>query len=126
MNRETGITQTLLDLEQRLFQPDVRHSREEMAKLLAEDFIEIGSSGKVYDRNSIIEETGREEGILITLSSFNVRSLSNEIALVTYRAAITDTTKHNTAYSIRSSIWNNIDGNWRMVFHQGTPTRETP
>ena len=126
MNRETGITQTLLDLEQHLFQPEVRHSNEDMEKFLAEDFVEIGSSGKVYDRNSIIEETGREEGILITLSSFNVRSLSNEIALVTYRAAITDTTKHNTAYSIRSSIWNNIDGNWSMVFHQGTPTRETP
>jgi hypothetical protein len=26
------------------------------------------------------------------------------------------------SYSMRSSIWKNENGKWRMIFHQGTPS----
>lgn len=122
MTSNSDLTHTLLALEQRLFQPEVRHSRQELERLLAEDFVEIGSSGKIYDRAAIIVEVGSEQGIEITLSDFRVRSLSPEVALVTYHAVISDTASQKSAHSLRSSLWRMIGGAWRMVFHQGTPT----
>lgn len=112
----------LLDLEQCLFQPDVRRSRRELERLLAEDFVEIGSSGRVYDLAAIVEELGNEREIHIALSDFKVRSLAPGVALVTYRAVVSEAGDQKPTNSFRSSIWKLVGGEWRMVFHQGTPT----
>jgi hypothetical protein len=37
----------LYQLEQRLLQPEVRRSKDDLAILLADDFVEFGSSGRV-------------------------------------------------------------------------------
>ena len=42
-------------LEERLLQPEVRQSAEAVADLLADDFIEFGSSGQVFNKQQIIE-----------------------------------------------------------------------
>ncbi|WP_370676935.1 DUF4440 domain-containing protein [Pleomorphomonas sp. PLEO] len=45
-------------LERTLHRPEVRRSPETVGALLADDFIEFGSSGTVYDKASIIEALG--------------------------------------------------------------------
>ena len=44
----------LKDLEERLFDPAIRGSRGELAKLLSADFREIGSSGRIFDFEEIV------------------------------------------------------------------------
>lgn len=112
----------LLKLENRLLQPEVRRSSEELKQLLAEEFVEFGSSGVVYNRQQIIAELKNALAMKASISKFGVSSLSPEIALAMYRATITvgDIAKS----SLRSSIWCRRTGEWQMVFHQGTPTRD--
>jgi hypothetical protein len=110
---EPEAAQVLRDLEERLLHPAVRASPEEVATLLADEFIEFGSSGRIYDKQQIIRLLQEEQGeAQLTLAEFSARRLSADVALVTYRVLESRT--------IRSSIWNFQEGRWRMVFHQGT------
>ena len=55
----------------------------------------------------------------MTLSNFEICSLSDDTALATYRVR-DETRMQNT---LRSSIWKLIDEKWQMFFHQGTLTK---
>ncbi|QND48217.1 nuclear transport factor 2 family protein [Rhizobium lusitanum] len=115
----------LKDLEERLFDPAVRGSRQALAELLCTEFREIGSSGRLFDLEDILTQLPADPGdtALRTLEDFHVSQLSDGIALVTYRATRTSPDKP-TVRSLRSSIWRlEADGCWRMLFHQGTLTR---
>jgi hypothetical protein len=110
------------DLEEELLKPEVRRSADRLSHLLADEFIEFGSSGCVYDKRRIIEALKQEPSDAkdhISLVDFTVRRLAQDVMLVTYR-----TTIRNRAVSrLRSSIWKLIEGRWQMIFHQGTPSR---
>ena len=115
----------LKDLEERLFDPAVRGSRQALAELLSTDFREIGSSGLLFDLEDILTRlpTDPENIASRTLEDFDARLLSDGIALVTYRATRGSPDKP-TVRTLRSSIWRlETDGKWRMIFHQGTLTR---
>lgn len=111
----------LFRLEKRLLAPEIRHSQDELTALLADDFIEIGSSGQIYDRQAIIKELSEESTVKIAISDFSLRVPVENIALVTYRAGICMESGASVKYSLRSSIWRQNRGQWRMIFHQGTP-----
>ena len=55
VGQEAQDTAMFRELEERLLQPDVRSSAEEIAKLLADEFIEFGSSGRVFNKHHVIE-----------------------------------------------------------------------
>ena len=104
-------------LEESLLKPEVRSSGSELKRILADDFFEIGSSGRVLYKGEVIAEDGI--GIVkMTLSDFDIRSLSDDIVLATYRIFNELSNQH----SLRSSIWKHNEGVWKMVFHQGTKT----
>jgi hypothetical protein len=88
--------------------------------LLAEDFIEIGSSGRVYDRNAILAAVPGEDAFTWSIEDFAVRLLAPEVALVTYRLSIRSAGAHDPRVTLRSSVWVHRDGRWVLVFHQGT------
>jgi hypothetical protein len=48
-------------LEERLLRPDVRSSAEQLDKLLADEFIEFGSSGRVFNKEQIIGTLAYEQ-----------------------------------------------------------------
>jgi glyoxylase I family protein len=121
MNTEELLREKLHRLEKRLLQPEVRHSAAEVAMLLADDFVEIGGSGRLHDKQSIIEELSTETTPLITISEFRMTILAPDIALVTYHAVFHAHDEVPTKHSLRSSIWKNVGGAWKMIFHQGTP-----
>ena len=50
-------------LEERLLQPEVRQSAEAVADLLADDFIEFGSSGQVFNKQQIISSWNRKPSV---------------------------------------------------------------
>lgn len=120
MAEDDQLLRELYELEQRLQQSDERHSRQSLEALLSEDFIEIGSAGRVYNRSDIIEALASESGVRIEISEFSVTTLSPTVVLVRYRAAISEGDS-SPVHSLRSSVWLRSDNHWRMVFHQGTP-----
>ncbi|WP_226671598.1 DUF4440 domain-containing protein [Metabacillus litoralis] len=117
MGNKIELREHLFQLEKNLLKPEIRTSQNELANILADQFFEFGSSGKVLYKDGNIGEEGI--GIVnMKLSDFEIHPLSDEIVLATYRVFNEDTKQH----SLRSSIWKSINDKWQMVFHQGTKT----
>ena len=114
-------------LEERLADPAFRIESESVAALLADDFLEIGSSGRSFDKTSILIDLKNEPPRSASLlSDFSVRELSPGVALVTYRATRRDLAGQQIGQSWRSSIWMQLGGRWQLTFHQGTRIPEIP
>ncbi|MBB4566478.1 DUF4440 domain-containing protein [Rhizobium leucaenae] len=119
------LSRHLRELEERLFDPAVRASRPALEELLSAEFREIGSSGTLYTFRDIVDPLaeGEPEGISRTLTGFELKMLSDTLALASYRA----TRRYpdgREVRTMRSSIWRlEADERWRMVFHQGTLTQ---
>ena len=65
--------------EKRLLDPAVRKNAQLVSSLLADDFIEFGSSGRVFNKASIIEDLKNEPPRPASLlSDFAVRPLAPE------------------------------------------------
>jgi hypothetical protein len=112
-------------LEERLLRPEVRSSAEQVGRLLADDFIEFGSSGHAYDKRQTIEALRQETPdptVRLSLTEFVARRLAPEVILVTYRTIQRGGPEGPEKSRLRSSIWKVVEGRWQMVFHQGTPS----
>jgi hypothetical protein len=120
MDAEKSLEQHLYHLEWRLQQTEIRHSPDELTELLADDFVEFGSSGCIYSKQSIIDSLSKEPTINVTMSDFKAVMLSDEIVLVTYHAFYQEQESEPVIHSLRSSIWKKRDGSWQIIFHQGT------
>jgi hypothetical protein len=105
----------LHDLEMELLSPEARGNPKRMGEILGDDFIEFGSSGRVYHKSMLIEMLTQEEHARVLIRDFAVRELGDEVALVTYR-----TVGQTGQEARRSSVWVRTGGGWQMVFHQGT------
>ena len=113
----------LRKLEESLLDLAVRRSGDRLREMLAEDFLEFGSSGRVWTRKTIIDLLAREKRFVPpAIVDFDCRLLSREVALVTYRTVRTDAETGEHLESLRSSLWTRETGVWRMRFHQGTRT----
>ena len=113
-----SITQEICELEQRLLDPRVRSSPAALSRLLADDFVEFGSYGRVYDKRQVIDALQRESGVAFSLQDFQARALGPGVVLATFR--VVRSAQGCTRVSLRSSIWEKKEGSWQMVFHQGT------
>ena len=110
-------------LEESLLDAAIRRDGNRLRDLLAEDFVEFGSSGRVWSRKTIIDFLAAETGFKApAIHDFDFRPLDRDVALVTYRTERIDDKSGARLISLRSSIWKRHDGSWRMVFHQGTRT----
>jgi len=109
----------LVDLELALWRPETRYDRGFMEQVLAPGFIEFGRSGRVYDRESVLDATAHP--FSASVGPMTVRSLTDEVALVTYVSAA-EYGEGGTERANRSSIWRrSAAGEWLLEFHQGTP-----
>ena len=105
------------ELEESHLQPEIRSSPEALRSLLADDFFEIGSSGRVWNRDQVVEAVPRRGPVTAAIEQFAVQLLAPGVALTTYRLVITSGSARPT---LRSSIWVHRDGRWQLLFHQGT------
>lgn len=123
MNSVSSAEELLVQLEKCLLQPNTRNSGE-VAQLLADDFVEFGSSGQRFTKPEVIHALQVESPDRFEASGFRVRFLAQHVALVTYVALRSGS--HHSSSSLRSSLWEQLDGRWQLVFHQGTPTEQRP
>ena len=117
MSDDTDCLAFFRDLETSLHRRSVRTSPDAVAALLTDDFVEFGRSGRVYDKLRTVELlSGDDNELMPEVRDFQVRPLSPDVVLVTYRNGRGD------HFALRSSIWRLSGGKWRMAFHQGTAT----
>ena len=114
------IATELQRLEEMLLRPEVRRSPLEMDALLADDFVEYGRSGRIYDKAAILETTGKAFGGKLSLHGFTAKVLAPSVVLVNY-SSVLHHADGNESHSLRSSIWSQTGNAWKLVFHQGTP-----
>ncbi len=107
-------------LERGLLEPSVRSSAQALEALLADEFVEFGSSGRVWTRQEIIADLLEQPTSIIEIDSVESRHIGEETVLITYRTRRAGETDANEA--IRSSIWQRQGNNWKIIFHQGTRT----
>ena len=120
------VSEDLFRLETALHRREVRNSPAAVSELLAEDFTEFGSSGRIWNKTSIIHAMEKEDsGPSVLVQQFLTRELAPDVVLVTYIAWRNADRDTKTA-TLRSSIWKLIEGRWQMVFHQGTRSAEAP
>lgn len=115
-----AIVRQLRKLEEDLLKPETRKDREAVAALLADDFYEFGSSGRIFSKPEIIQALQTEVPAQISIADFRVRSLAAGIALITYRAVKQGEAGQEIRTSLRGSVWVIRDERWQMLFHQGT------
>jgi hypothetical protein len=119
--------ETLRQLEEQLLQPHVRRSAAALGRLLADEFLEFGSSGRTWNKEQIIESLQQEDGgCRRSLRDFQMKLLAPGVVLAMYRVSRKSDGDAQPVESRRSSIWKMIDGRWQMVFHQGTICRDSP
>ena len=110
----------LIALEQLLVQPATRLSAELLNRYLADDFYEIGATGRCFGKADVLERLPTETPPEITQQDFNCRVLADGLAQLTYRATIQRAESDIVSYSVRSSLYRFDGENWQMIFHQGT------
>jgi len=115
----------IFESESSLLKPEVRLSREKLDLLLADDFIEFGSSGLIYDKKEILDrlpKNSQTSPAEFLVSDFAVKELTEDLVLATFK---TDKILSDKSHliSLRSSIWRKNNDDWQMIFHQGTPLK---
>ena len=112
-------------LELALHRPEVRGSSDAVSALLAEDFREFGRSGTIYDKATVLEALAQKAPAaaspLPVILDFAAQALAPDIVLVTYRSINHTHGDDPERSTLRSSIWQQVEGSWLMLFHQGTP-----
>jgi hypothetical protein len=128
MNRQ-HLSQHLEGLEVFLFDPVARRDIAAVSNLLADEFREFGSSGRIYTKLDILAELSVEQPVVITLTDFDCNLIAPTAALVTYKSLSSHEGRPPTQ-ALRSSLWvlrttgvrtiQSAEPSWQMLFHQGT------
>ena len=116
---------TIKNFEIELLQPEIRKSTERLDELIADEFIEIGESGKQYNKQDILSALPMQTGLKFSLSDFKATEISSDVFLATFHLEKEITKSREKIISLRSSIWKNKNGKWQIVFHQGTKITAT-
>jgi hypothetical protein len=104
----------LHSLEERLLHPDRERERTALIPLFADEFKEFCTSGRIFNRQQVIDALLKSEPRPATINNYYVEPLGEKAALATYRAMA------GLVISHRSSLWVFRDNRWQLLFHQGT------
>jgi hypothetical protein len=120
------ITAQLFALEEALLDPAVRRDRARVSELVADDFVEFGSSGRVWTRDAILDLLEAEKNFIPpSVEEMACRSLGEGVMLVTYRTVRFNMDTGVRSTTLRSSVWTNGSRKWQIRFHQGTRADST-
>ncbi|MFJ5700144.1 RNase H family protein [Arthrobacter sp. NPDC093139] len=107
--------ETVEALERELLRPDVRSDIGRTGVLLHPEFMEIGSSGRIWTRDAMMMSLEESPGGPMELELISADRIGADTILLTYRSRSRD------GAALRSSVWVLHGGQWRLRFHQGTP-----
>lgn len=106
---------TVLRLEKSLLTPEVRGDTALTAALLHPEFEEIGTSGRLWDRDTAIQALADDLDPAEELTRvLGASRISTDAILLTYESS------DPRGLTRRSSVWLRTPSGWRIRFHQGT------
>ena len=120
IDRDT-VARELRDREPVFHRFEHRTTRATFEAMTVDDYWEVGASGRVYDRQTVLDELDRrfadptyDPMVGLELSDFAVRKVAPDAWLATYALHQGD------RRSRRVSVWRHAAGDWLLVYHQGT------
>jgi hypothetical protein len=91
--------------------------------LLADAFLEIGSSGELYSKAEVLHAISDIPILDCIFGEFNALPVGDDCLILTYSTRMKRSHKGQefTQHAYRSSTWVRRDGRWLLMFHQATP-----
>ena len=126
MEQSPNLEDVLVELSARepiFHRPEFGATRADFERMTAEDFWEIGASGRRYTRALVLDELEKRfaaphEDVWET-GGFQCRRLGERTYLLTYTLL-----QDRTRLTRRSTIWEQTGEGWKIVYHQGTIVQE--
>jgi hypothetical protein len=129
--RNVNLTLILEELKKRepiFHHPEFGTSRLDFKNMTDPDFREVGASGQRYNRDDVIDtcfsryqDADYVKNDFWETKNFECREISPNCYLLTYHL-IQGKEKRLTH---RATIWQLIDGEWKIFYHQGTIIEKT-
>ena len=110
---ELSDEEQVIALERSLLTDEVRSDRAAVAALLHPQWQEIGASGVLWERETMLDRIGPLSSP-VTLDVMTVSRVAPDLILLVWRASADDGSR------LRSSLWQRAGGRWQQRFHQGT------
>jgi len=110
----------LRQLEVELLSEATRTNLRRLNEIIADEYLEIGKSGKIYSKPEVIEALKKEKYKEIKISGFEITPITDSVILAVYTAYQNRAEKNTIVRSVRSSIWKLFGAGWKIIFHQGT------
>lgn len=117
---ETDEVQAAVEGEMRLLEPAVRSSRDLVEELLDPDFVEVGSSGRRWNRQGMLDDLPTMPGAhvdqQIKVTGMRGVSLAPGLVHLMYETVLAGRRAR------RCSLWRKDKSTeeWRLFYHQGT------
>lgn len=118
-----AISSELAAREPIFHRPEFGTTRNDFDRMMAEDFWEVGASGKRYSRAFVLEsiEQRHREPVAenFNVSEFRCQHIALNHYLVTYLF------DQAGRISRRSTLWHKSAEGWKIVYHQGTLVQDS-
>ncbi len=122
MNNKTE-NHIVKEFELELLSPEIRKSPKRLNELLADDFFEFTQSGIAHTKQDIMDILPKCPEEKFIVRDYIEKRLSPDLVLVHYIADREILESGEKRCTLCSSIWQNINNKWQMIFFQGTPAK---
>lgn len=108
----------ILEYENDFFKKEFCQNKDNLNKRIHHEFMEIGQSGVVYNKESIIDYLSNLDGDRsIEILDFKIKQIKDDLVVANYLSK----DKTDNSKTLRTSIWTKERTEWSLFFHQGTP-----
>ncbi|MEW5838895.1 MAG: DUF4440 domain-containing protein [Pseudomonadota bacterium] len=115
----------LQSLEAELHHPGKACSRNRLEALLHPEFHEVGRSGRIYSRETVLAYLAARSLIPDVFSSdYKLHQIASGVVLLSYRSILQPKDDTAPLPTLRSSLWVETCLGWQIIYHQGTPESE--
>jgi len=117
-----ALAEQLVSLEKALSEAQKKHDRDFYKRTLTDDFISIGTDGKVHPKDEILGDFASTELAEYRPYNIQVVQLNDNAAIVTYDVIVrmVHYDDETPRYQHVSSIWVKQGDQWRLKFQQAT------
>ncbi len=118
-----SVLEVLKQREPIFHRPECGTSHADFENMTVDDFWEVGASGKTYSRECVIstvvkryEDPNYVKEDIWKTTNFHCREIAPDNYLLTY----TLFQGHEQRKTRRVTLWRYSEGNWKIIYHQGT------
>ena len=113
------LEQLILQYEKDFFKKDFCNEKHNLDHRIHDEFMEFGQSGCVYYKDSIIDYLlNLPSDKDIDIASYTLKKMREDIVILHYISI----DRGVETQAVRTSIWMKDDSDWKLYFHQGTPS----